>query len=190
MISYLNNLIANSVIVRGTGIFQNEENANRSILTNLNFSEKFCEKISFNTTGQKYAIAIGYNPSLCNINNFDLTNQLLCYYLQSQRYDGYYLLNIFSNVSVKKSFNNKKSMIKYFQKIFNKFNNDIYIFWGRSVYVNKTLLKSFQNIKNQIFTIGNTLHAHQHPGRNTSFASINSTPRINNITLNNKHHLI
>ena len=63
---------------------------------------KYAEKILFNSIGNKFAVAIGYNPAMNSLTSIDKSNFLISNLLNSDNYNGYYLFNIFPDVSVSK----------------------------------------------------------------------------------------
>lgn len=144
---------------------------------------KYMEKISFNTNGNNYAIAIGYNPASDSSDAIDKTNYLISTHLSRSGYDGYYLFNMYPDVSVTKVRKYASYRSDYINILMNflinypQINNyDIFIFWGSSVYVSDDVMRDLITLKNrchEIFTIGTTNVNHQHPGRGVSVATIN-----------------
>lgn len=160
-----------------------------TIAGNLN---KFVERISWNENGQHYAICIGYNPAQLNSTNFDKTNELLICLLRN-RYDGYYLFNLYGEITPQKVQKSKSSsLIECIVKTINNSETqyDVHFFWGNSVYINGTETNWLNNLKaNAFYTIGTKKAHHHHPGRGVSQNTITRTPIKNPIKID-KHKLI
>lgn len=137
----------NTQISSGTGSFKTITGNNRSVTREIlsdGGNNKYAEKITFDgVNNQKFAIALGYNPSMCNSSCMDNTNKLICAHLYSQGYSGYYLINLYSNVSSNKKFNNKTIFWRYLNDILSRFVNNLFIFGGTTVYVNKNIIDAF-----------------------------------------------
>ena len=163
----------NTVVSIGTA--NHNANISRRILLIPNY--KFVEKIDFGTPGNKFAVAIGYNPSSVSTNlTMDKTNIKLSNYLISLGYDGYYLLNLYPEINSKKiiktTSNYNVDFYNIIERVLIRFYNinqqilDLYIFWGRSVYLNlnkiNSLTNGFTNYSN--FATTNTIsNLHEHP---------------------------
>lgn len=144
---------------------------------------KFMEKVTFNAIGTNFAIAIGYNPATNSAVSIDKSNYLISTYLKKHNYDGYYLLNMYPDITPVK-INKKRSVLSnYIDIVLNFLNNypqinqfDIFIFWGSSVYLSTDTiqaLSSLQKSSHSLFTFGVGNTHHQHPGRCVSIATIN-----------------
>lgn len=160
-----------------------------TIAGNLN---KFVELIRWNENGQRYAICIGYNPAQLNSTNFDKTNELLIHLLQNH-YDGYYLFNLYGEITPQKVRKSKSSsLIECIVKTINnsKTQYDVHFFWGNSVYINETETNCLKSLKaNAVYTIGTKKVQHHHPGRGVSQNTITRTPIMNPIEIY-KHKLV
>ena len=158
--------------------------------TTKNNFDKYIEVVRWNPNGNKIAIAIGMNPAKCLPFPLDKTNELLCTALMKNKYDGYYLMNLFSFVAAN-NFNRRnhpsqvevitKTMQTYFSK--KPFATiDIVFFCGSSFYFTNKMISCFNEVietfKDQkrkrlrIFTIGNGKAKHHHPGRCVSESNI------------------
>ena len=191
MFQYLSTIIQNTQISSGTGSFKTIAGNNRSVTREIlsdGGNNKYAEKITFDgVNNQKFAIALGYNPSMCNSSCMDNTNKLICAHLYSKGYSGYYLINLYSNVSSNKKFNNKTIFWRYLNDILSRFVNNLFIFWGTTVYVNKNIIDAINNCSNSIYTIGRNKKGinimHKHPGRGVTVATIASFARQKPIKL-------
>ena len=145
-----------------------------------NPSNKYIEELRWKN-GNKMAVAIGLNPSQCPPNPMDKTNELLCY-LFSLKYDGYFLMNLYSlkqtNNFHRRGVVNQTDAIR--DSIVNFVNNnnlqsiDIFFFFGRSCYLTEDIKNNLANIARGInnATVNfykivsiNFPDLHQHPSR-------------------------
>ena len=89
---------------------------------------KYAEKINFvGKTGNRYSIAIGYNPSKTLKKAIDHTNELIAFLFYKSGYDGYYLLNLYPEVQTKKIIKSASQFPDFYkvaQKTLNKFKFD------------------------------------------------------------------
>lgn len=162
----------------------------RDILDSNN--EKYAEKILFNSIGNKFAVAIGYNPAINSSTSIDKSNFLISNLLYNQNYSGYYLFNIFPDVSVLKINKNNSSYPNYIEDVLDFLfaqtiitNLDLIIFWGSSAYVNKNIEKKLKtlNTKFSTYTIGTNAIIHKHPGRNVCINTIKlNTNNLSSLT--------
>ena len=162
----------------------------RDILDSNN--EKYAEKILFNSTGNKFAVAIGYNPAINSSTSIDKSNFLISNLLNSHNYNEYYLFNIFPDVSVSKIKKNNSNYPNYIEDaldfLFSQTattNFDLIIFWGSSVYVNESIEKKLKtlNTKFRTYTIGTNTTPHKHPGRTVSINTIKlNTNNLSSLT--------
>jgi hypothetical protein len=150
---------------------------------------KYAEKVSFiGRQNQRYAIAIGYNPAMASLTTIDRTNKLIAYRLHYLGYDGYYLLNLYPDVQAQKVPKNMSLFPNYSNYVFNvinyrNFQLDTFIFWGSSVYVDKSLCLNINSLIQNVYTIGvNNGSNHRHPRRGVTAGTIFSTLRAKPIT--------
>ena len=149
-----------------------------------NANYKFAEKIIFSgrCTG-RLAVAIGYNPAILNMSYIDKTNELIADYLHSLGYAGYYLLNLFPEVTPQKPnksasyFNNFYIVLQTaLARLPQVSSMDLFIFWGSSVYINIQERIAFDSILRLFassYTMGtNNGINHKHPGRGVSSSTI------------------
>lgn len=66
-------------------------------------TDKYIEEIKWGT-GNNMPMVIGLNPSQSLPSILDKTNELITYaiYMSSKKYDGYYLINLYSHIQTKK----------------------------------------------------------------------------------------
>ena len=109
-----------------------------------NVDLKYKEVIEFVKTDKisKTAICIGYNPAKAS-EKIDTTNKRLIDCLWNN-YDGYRLINLFPQVSTDKTtcITDLEDNVKFCNVIINILTNekdDIILFWGRTVAINKDL---------------------------------------------------
>lgn len=161
-----------------------------------NSSDKYIEEIKWGS-GNNMAVAIGLNPSQALPNNLDKTNELLVYMLYNLgQYDGFYLINLYSFIQTK-GFQkyNQNDQIDIIVDTINSYSQtnklisiDVYMFFGRSFYINSKQLNNLNRLKNvNVFTIGNSNCAHHHPGRGVSCNNIKATQRNYPLQLTNNH---
>ena len=146
----------------------------QSIQNNQN---KFIEKIVWSSVKNKnIAIAIGINPSKAIPSQLDKTNEFLTYliYNSGKKYDGYFLMNLYSFIQTKSFKKSKHSdQVEVIKNTINSFtlkrknkNLDIIFFFGRSFYICKKQLNLLNSIKNaHFFATCDTNNLHCHPGR-------------------------
>lgn len=144
---------------------------------------KFMEKVTFNAIGTNFAIAIGYNPATNSAVSIDKSNYLISTYLKNQNYDGYYLLNMFPDVTpvkIKRTRSTHPDYIDVVLDFLNKYPQinqfDIFIFWGSSVYIPTDMIQALlilQKNSRSLFTFGVGNTHHQHPRRGVSTTTIN-----------------
>ncbi len=143
---------------------------------------KFAEKITFREKKGDYAVAIGYNPALWNECRIDKTNELIAGCLYEMGYAGYYLLNLFPDVTPVKLTKADSCFGNYLETISNALEElqqvssmELHIFWGSSVYVNADEKKTLDNITRlfkSVYTIGTEEVKHKHPGRGVNSSTI------------------
>lgn len=156
---------------------------------------KYAEKIKFvGKTGNRYSVAIGYNPSKALTKAIDHTNELIAFLFYKSGYDGYYLLNLYPDVQTKKIIKSASQFPDFYkvaQKTLNKFKFDLYVFWGSSVYVSFTLSSMLNSLSQDVYTIGATngsnAYLHKHPGRHVNFSTINANIRSKPLQFTNKN---
>ena len=156
----------------------------RDILTDQ-MSNKYAEKIVFNAANGNSAVVIGYNPASCSSIAIDKSNYLISNLLYSNGYKEYYLFNMFPDVSSQKINKPQSILPNYIDDVLDFLISDsvnglddVFIFWGSSVYVSvstESKLKQLQNQNRKIFTIGTKSVSHNHPGRNVSLNTISYT---------------
>ena len=107
---------------------------------------KFEEELVFsgsNNCNKKMAICIGYNPAL-SCKYLDATNKRLCAQLKELGYDGYYLFNLYPEITSHKeqlNLNDKNNInsLKYLKKMVNQKKTQcglIILFFGRTAELN------------------------------------------------------
>lgn len=154
----------------------------RDLLVDNISNFKYAEKVRFiGRQNQKYAIAVGYNPAMASLTTIDRTNRLIAYRLHYLGYDGYYLLNLYPDVQTKKITKNTSLFPDYSDYVFNVLNHqpfqlDTFIFWGSSVYVDKSLCFKIRSLIQNVYTIG-VINGpvHRHPGRCVTAGTIFNT---------------
>jgi len=140
IINHISNGIITTKIVKGK-----KKNIRRELLgdcitsnsSGILLSKKFIEKIEINKVNNgKYCIAFGYNPAYGDPDRIDDSNGYLIGLFEN-RYQGYYLINLFPDVAPKisKTMHKtdisgelKRTLINY--EINNIKRDDIYIFAG------------------------------------------------------------
>lgn len=158
---------------------------------------KYAEKISFAGKGNNYAVAIGYNPATYCGTTIDKSNYLISTLFHNKKYDGYYLFNMYPDISVQKIKKNNSSYSDYILDVLDflirdlqNSPKDVFIFWGSSVYITidvENKLNALQNVGITIYTIGTHNTPHQHPGRNVSIKTIDCTlANLNSIVPNHR----
>ena len=155
---------------------------------------KYMEKVTFNTNGNNFAIAIGYNPASNSNTIIDKSNYLISTYLSNLGYDGYYLLNMYPDITpikirkINSVLGNYIDMVLSFLNAYAHINShDIFIFWGSSVYLSNNVINGIRSLQNRcrsLYTFGVGRIHHQHPGRRVSANTIrhynaNTTPLFN-----------
>lgn len=157
----------------GTAI--SHPNIRRDILLHGNY--KFFEKVDFGLNGNKFAVAIGYNPSSASTNTaLDQTNRKLVNKFTALGYDGYYLLNLYPEINSKKVNSGAVPFNKQFYEIIGSslfqystsYNDslDVYIFWGRSVPLSRKKIAALGTglVNHNIYILINaTIVLHEHP---------------------------
>ena len=154
--------------------------SNRDMLVDQT-NNKYAEKIEFSNNGTNFATVIGYNPAVCVPNSIDKTNYLISSMLNNN-YKGYYLFNMFPDVTPQKIRKSNSVFPNYIDEVLNFLitdsnicMDDIFIFWGSSVYVSVSVenkLIKLHSLNRNLYTIGTTVTSHQHPGRNVSLQTI------------------
>ena len=180
------------------------QNGQYSFVNNLNFVTsrdilysatcKYMEKVTFNTNGNNFAVAIGYNPASNSTTTIDKTNYLISSHFFNQGYDGYYLFNMYPDITPTKIRKNNSVLGNYIDIVFSFLNgyahinsHDVFIFWGSSVYLSNNVINQIILLQNQcqaLFTFGVGGKHHQHPGRRVAPNTIrhynaNTTPLLN-----------
>ncbi len=137
-------VVQNSVNCRKTTILSNNIVV-REVLHDQAYinkaSNKYLEKITLNNNIERhknFLIVIGGNPALCNELLIDKTNQKIIEALNNnmvgngKTYDGYYLMNLYSNISsnYKALCQNPCSMMPIIDQNVLNLNYDILIIWG------------------------------------------------------------
>lgn len=173
--------------------------SSREVLDDINNNCKYAEKIIFNNTGGNFAVSIGYNPAQNFQSSIDKTNCLIADYLNNLNYDGYYLFNMFPDVSSKKIKKQASVCPNYIDIVldflinYNMNNCDIYIFWGSSVYMSTSIISKLSNLQNvchSLKTIGVVSHPHKHPGRGVASRTIASfLANLNPLVNGSSHYL-
>lgn len=194
------NILNNNMLNSGN---QNKYHINRNFNIRINrqaiqnSSDKYIEEIKWGN-GNNMAVAIGLNPSQALPANLDKTNELLVYllYYNLNKYDGFYLMNLYSHIQTngfkKGSHNDQIDIVVDAINTYSQTNNltsiDVYIFFGKSFYINSKQLKALNSLNGvNVFTIGKPNHTHHHPGRGVNYKNIKATPHSYPLKLTNNH---
>lgn len=117
-------------------------------------STKF-DKFEKSKNNLKLAICLGYNPAMAN-KSIDRTNQKLIKMLLEKKYDGYYLVNLYSEITAKANQCHidegiRKTNIEFLNDFFSIHKtNDVVIFFGKSATLTKGQYDFIKNIKGRI----------------------------------------
>ena len=143
----------------------------RDILSDGTNTSRYAEKIKFNANSGKFAVLIGYKSVFDSFAKIDKTNYLISESLSNAGYDGYYLFNMYPDLIPQNI--NHNVYPRYIDKVLDFLimdsaisMDDIFIFWGSSVYVTVSAKKSLiclQKKGRRIFTIGTHSIPHKHP---------------------------
>ena len=168
------------------------QNGQYRFVNNLNFVTsrdilysatcKYMEKVTFNTSGNNFAIAIGYNPASNSNTTIDKTNYLISSHFFNQGYDGYYLFNMYPDITPTKIRKSNSVLGNYIDIVFGFLNgyahinsHDVFIFWGSSVYLSNNIINQIILLQNQcraLYTFGVGGIHHQHPSRGVAVNTI------------------
>ncbi len=160
---------------------------------------KYMEKIAFNSNGNDFAVVIGYNPASNSTTTIDKSNYLISTYLSNRGYDGYFLFNMYPDISPVKIRKNNSVLGNYIDVVLNFLNNyvhinvyDVFIFWGSSVYLSNNVINQIILLQNQcrtLFTFGVGGVHHRHPGRCVAVNTIRHY-NANTVPLQNGSHYL
>ena len=194
------------VITSGLGDTKNNrpnkksKNCQRVIYHDSKSFYKSGEKITFTeaSTSTEYALAIGLNPALLNTQRFDSTNKKIANELyQSGQYKGYYLLNLYSFIAtdvnklcariLNDPLDRKNNMQNMVLEIIQRFEGDIYLFWGPKVKSKRLItnihiweyIKATLHSKNYFYSVDNK-NNFVHPG-NEKFVGFDKLTSFNSI---------
>ena len=175
------------------------KNCERLIFHDSKFYYKYGEQITFtNSSNNEYALVIGLNPALLDLQRFDSTNRKIADKLnKSSRYKGYYLLNLYSFIApdvnklcthiLNDPLDCKNNMQNMVLEILQRFKGDIYLFWGPKVKSKRLItnihiweyIKATLHSKNYFYSVDST-NNFVHPG-NKSFVKFDKLTSLNSI---------
>ncbi len=160
---------------------------------------KYLEKVTFNAKGSNFAITIGYNPVSNSNITIDKSNYLISTYLSNLGYDGYYLLNMYPDITSTKIRKSESVLGNYIEIVLGFLNSyayintsDVFIFWGSSAYLSINVINeiiSLQHGCRTLYTLGRDRTHHQHPGRGVSVNTIRHYNANIAPLLNGSHYL-
>lgn len=180
-----NTIIWNEADIKKLNGIDNSLCGRKNLTETINSIEyKYLEITKWNMrTDNRMPIVIGFNPATADVNEIDGTNKKIIKLLKEKQYNGYYLLNLYAQVSpTKADFQEGDEIDTAYLNMVIEFlrsniicqsNIDIIIFWGRSASIGEEMVKAIDNLLNHKIFIYKTIKKddqekkHNHPARIT-----------------------